>query len=191
MPTEQQLHRCKWVGDNPLYQQYHDEEWGVPCHDDRTLFEFLILEGAQAGLSWITVLRKRAHYQEVFDHFDAEKIASYTPEKVEALLQDPGIIRNRLKVQSAITNARLFLEIQQEAGSFSDYIWQFVGGEPRINHWKRQSDVPATSDISDCMSKTLKKRGFKFVGSTICYAYMQAVGMVNDHTIDCFRHPEA
>ena len=190
MHSTQLPHRCEWVGDNPLYQQYHDEEWGIPCYSDQVLFEFLLLEGAQAGLSWITVLRKREHYRRVFDQFDPGKIAHYSDQKIETLLQDPGIIRNRLKVQSAVTNARIFLEIQAEFGGFSDYIWQFVGGEPVINHWGTQKEVPASTPQSNVMSKALKKRGFKFVGSTICYAYMQATGMVNDHTIDCFRHPK-
>ena len=188
--SEASIKRCGWTGNDPLYQRYHDEEWGVPCFDDRTLFEFLILEGAQAGLSWITILRKRDHYRKVFDQFDAEKIAGYGEEKVAALLADPGIVRNRLKVNSAISNARLFLEIQSELGSFSDFIWKFVDGEPIQNHWRSPEDVPVTTAESDAMSRELKKRGFKFVGGTICYAYMQAVGMVNDHTVDCFRHGE-
>jgi len=183
-------HRCEWCSDESLYQEYHDFEWGVPSYNDQHLFEMLILEGAQAGLSWITVLKKRAHYQKVFDHFDARKIALYGDDKVAELLADPGIIRNRLKVNSAIINARLFLEIKEEYGSFSDYIWQFVNGQPIINHWKMLSDVPVSTKESEQMSKALKKRGFKFIGSTICYAYMQAVGMVNDHTTDCYRHSE-
>lgn len=182
------IHRCEWCGDDKLYQHYHDTEWGVPNFNDQHLFEMLILEGAQAGLSWITVLKKRAHYQQVFDQFDAHKIAYYDEHKIALLLQDPGIIRNRLKVNSAVSNARLFLEIQSHYGSFSDYIWQFVGGEPIVNSWKTASDVPITTRESDQMSKALKKIGFKFIGSTICYAYMQAVGMVNDHTTDCFRY---
>ena len=188
--TSQSVTRCAWSGDDPLYQQYHDREWGVPCHDDRTLFEFLILEGAQAGLSWITVLRKREHYRQVFDQFDAGKIARYDQQKVDSLLADPGIIRNRLKVMSAINNARLFLDIKEEHDSFSSFIWSFVEGTPRINRWPSLNQVPVTTAQSDAMSKALKQRGFKFVGSTICYAYMQAVGMVNDHTLDCFCHPE-
>jgi len=180
--------RCQWCGEDELYRHYHDTEWGVPSFDDQHLFEMLILEGAQAGLSWITVLKKRAHYRQVFDHFDATKIAHYDEQKIACLLQDPGIIRNRLKVNSAISNARLFLEIQSQYGSFSDYVWQFVDGTPIINHWKMQSDIPVISNESDQMSKELKKKGFKFIGSTICYAYMQAVGMVNDHTINCFRY---
>ncbi|MCW8906672.1 MAG: DNA-3-methyladenine glycosylase I [Sedimenticola sp.] len=187
--TSQPVIRCAWAGDNPLYQQYHDHEWSVPCRDDRTLFEFLLLEGAQAGLSWITVLRKRDHYRQVFDRFDPERIARYDQRKIEQLLADPGIIRNRLKIMSAINNARLFIDIQEEYGSFSDFIWDFVDGSPKVNHWVSAEQVPATTEQSDRISKALKRRGFKFVGSTICYAYMQATGMVNDHTVDCFRHP--
>jgi len=182
--------RCEWCGEDQLYQHYHDTEWGVPSHNDQHLFEMLILEGAQAGLSWITVLKKRARYQQVFDYFDAHKIAHYDEHKIDLLLQDPGIIRNRLKVNSTITNARLFLEIQSQYGSFAEYIWQFVDGEAKINHWKMMSEIPVTTKESDQMSRALKKKGFKFIGSTICYAYMQAVGMVNDHTIDCFRYQE-
>ena len=178
--------RCQWVNADPLYIDYHDQEWGIPIYDDQKLFEFLILEGTQAGLSWITILKKRDNYRKAFDHFDTAKIAKYTPKKLEQLLLDPGIIRNRLKVQAAVTNAKLFLEIQKEYGSFSQYIWSFVDGKPIKNHWKQFSDVPTITEISDKMSKDLKKRGFKFVGSTICYAFMQAVGMVNDHTTDCF-----
>jgi len=188
--TNQPETRCAWAGNDPLYQQYHDQEWGVPCRDDRNLFEFLLLEGAQAGLSWITVLRKREHYREVFDQFDPEKIARYDQHKIQQLLADPGIIRNRLKIMSAINNARLFIEIQKEYGSFSDFIWDFTDGTTKVNHWISADQVPATTAQSDRMSKALKRRGFKFVGSTICYAYMQATGMVNDHTLDCFRHPQ-
>lgn len=184
------IQRCGWAGSDPLYQQYHDQEWGVPCHDDRTLFEFLILEGAQAGLSWITILRKRDHYRKVYDQFDPRKVANYGTDKVEQLLADPGIIRNRLKVMASISNARLFLDIQQEYGDFASFIWRFVDHQPIINHWPTLEQVPATTAESDAMSRELKRRGFKFVGSTICYAYMQAVGMVNDHTLDCFRHRE-
>ncbi len=180
--------RCAWVGTEPLYLAYHDEEWGVPCYDDRALFELLILEGAQAGLSWITILKKRDNYRRLFDNFDAAKIARYTPKKIEKLLQDPGIVRNRLKVEATVTNAKLFLEIQKEPGGFSGYIWSFVGGKPITNRWRNLSEVPASTPESDAMSKALKKRGFKFVGSTICYAFMQAAGLVNDHTIKCFRH---
>ncbi|MCZ6472724.1 MAG: DNA-3-methyladenine glycosylase I [SAR324 cluster bacterium] len=180
--------RCGWVGDDSLYQAYHDTEWGVPVHDDRVLFEFLLLEGAQAGLSWITVLRKRENYRRSFAGFDVAKVAAFGERKIAALLQDPGIIRNRLKVRSAVDNARHFIEIQREFGSFDAYIWQFVGGAPKINAWKSHSEIPATTPQSDAMSNDLKKRGFKFVGSTICYAQMQATGMVNDHTTDCFRY---
>lgn len=181
------LQRCAWAGDDPLYQQYHDEEWGVPSYDDQHLFEMLILEGAQAGLSWITILKKRENYRKAFDNFDAKKMARYSDKKIEKLLQNPGIVRNRLKVNAAVTNAKLFLEIQKESGSFSDYIWGFVNGKPIVNKWKKLEEIPATTRESDAMSKDLKKRGFKFVGSTICYAYMQAVGMVDDHVVGCFR----
>lgn len=176
--------RCFWVSDDPLYIDYHDQEWGKPVYDDQKLFEMLCLEGAQAGLSWITVLKKRAHYQKVFDNFDAEKIAKYDDKKREQLLSDPGIIRNKLKVNAFIVNAQNYLRIQ-ETINFSDYIWQFVDNKPIINHWQDRSEVPATSPESDAMAKQLKKDGFKFVGSTICYAFMQACGMVNDHTMDC------
>lgn len=182
--------RCGWAGDDPLYIDYHDREWGVPCHDDRTLFEFLMLEGAQAGLSWITILRKRENYRRLFDDFDVEKIARYNSRKIESLLNDPGIVRNRLKVTSAVGNALAYLDIQQEYGSFSDYLWDFVDGAPIQNSWQTLDDVPASTPESDALSKELKRRGFKFVGSTICYAYMQAMGLVNDHTVDCFRHQE-
>jgi len=185
MPT-----RCAWAGDSALYQAYHDEEWGVPQHDDRMLFEFLILEGAQAGLSWITILKKRAAYRAAFDDFDAARIARYDADKIASLLQDAGIVRNRLKVQSAVTNAQKFLALQQEFGSFDAFIWRFVDGVPRLNHWRSLAEVPAKTAESDAMSRELLRRGFKFVGSTICYAYMQATGMVNDHTTDCFRYPE-
>lgn len=180
--------RCTWAGDDPLYVEYHDREWGVPAHDDRTLFEFLILEGAQAGLSWITILKKRESYRQAFDGFDPERIARYRQARVEKLLGNAGIVRNRLKVASAVTNAKAFLAVQKEFGSFDHFIWRFVDGEPKINAWKSLAEVPASTPESDAMSKELKRRGFKFVGSTICYAYMQAVGMVNDHTVDCFRY---
>lgn len=180
--------RCAWCGDDPLYVEYHDNEWGVPVRDDQKLFEFLILEGAQAGLSWITILRKREGYRELFDNFDAQKIARYSDSKLDKLLLNPSIIRNRLKVYGARKNARAFLNIQQERGSFSDYIWEFVDNSPVQNHWKSLREVPATSPASDKLSKDMKKRGFTFVGSTILYAHMQATGMVNDHTTDCFRH---
>ncbi len=183
------MKRCKWAPENnELYQKYHDEEWGVPVYDDQLLFEFLILEGAQAGLSWETILRKRDHYRKVFDEFDPVKVAAYKEKKIEALLQDPGIVRNRLKVNAAVTNAHCFLAVQKEFGSFRDYIWQFVGGQPIQNSWQSMKDVPANTAESDAMSKDLKKRGFKFVGTTICYAFMQAAGLVNDHTTDCFRY---
>jgi len=177
--------RCAWVGNDPLYINYHDNEWGIPVYDDQQLFEMLCLEGAQAGLSWITVLKKRPHYRKVFDNFDAYKIAYYTPKKRQALMSDAGIIRNKLKINAFIVNAQNYLAIDKE-GSFSDYIWQFVNGSPTQNHWKSLQEVPVTSTESDAMAKQLKKDGFKFVGSTICYAFMQATGMVNDHTTDCF-----
>ncbi|HAF45507.1 MAG: DNA-3-methyladenine glycosylase [Sideroxydans sp. GWF2_59_14] len=182
--------RCAWCGDSALYQTYHDTEWGVPLHDDRELFEFLILEGAQAGLSWITILKKRENYRAAFDGFDAARIVRYGAGKIDALLQDPGIVRNRLKVAAAVTNAQKFLEVQAEFGSFDRFIWQFVDGKPKQNKWRSLADIPASTVESDAMSKELKRRGFKFVGSTICYAHMQATGMVNDHTTDCYRHKE-
>ena len=183
------LTRCSWCGADPLYIGYHDREWGVPLHDDRRLFEMLILEGAQAGLSWITILRKRPAYRRAFDRFDPRKVARYDARKKRALLKDAGIVRNRLKIDSAVTNARAFLDIQKEFGSFDAYIWQFVGGKP-IQNKRKGRDIPARSAESDAMSKDLQKRGFRFVGSTICYAFMQATGMVNDHLITCFRHRE-
>ena len=181
--------RCDWAR-NDLAIRYHDEEWGVPVHDDRRWFEFLILEGAQAGLSWDTILKKRDRYRVVFDGFDPEVVARYDEEKVESLLADPGIVRNRLKVASAITNARAFLEVQREFGSFDAYIWRFVEGRPLRNAWRSISEVPARTAQSDAMSKDLKRRGFTFVGTTICYAFMQATGLVNDHLVGCFRHAE-
>ena len=181
--------RCQWVTHEQIYVDYHDKEWGVPLFDEQKLFEFLILEGAQAGLSWITVLKKRDNYRNCFDSFDPQKIARYKQKKIDQLLLNPGIIRNRLKIQSAITNAQAYLQIIEEQGSFTDYIWSFVEGKPIVNNWKNLQQVPAKNIISDKMSADLKKRGFKFVGSTICYAFMQAVGMVNDHTVDCFCHP--
>lgn len=184
-----ELKRCSWANGD-LYTAYHDNEWGVPVHDDRHLFEMLILEGAQAGLSWITILKKRENYRQAFDTFDARKIARYDAHRIQKLLADPGIVRNKLKVNAAIQNARAFLAVQNEFGSFDKYIWQFVGGKPIQNSWKR-GQVPDRTKESDAMSKDLLKRGFKFVGSTICYAFMQAVGMVNDHTVDCFRHKQA
>ena len=184
------LIRCAWSGSDPLYLQYHDEEWGVPAHDDRTLFEMLCLEGAQAGLSWITILRKREHYRTAFDHFEASKIATYDDDKVAELLQNPGIVRNRLKVEGFIRNARAFLRVQEEFGSLDSYLWRFVNGAPIVNRWRSLAELPAQTVAAEAMSKDLKKRGFTFVGPTICYAFMQATGMVNDHTIDCFRHPD-
>ena len=183
--------RCSWacnVGE--LYEQYHDEEWGVPCYDETKLFEFLTLEGAQAGLSWTTILNKREGYRAAFDNFDYKRIARYTPKRIEKLIQNPNIIRNKLKINSTISNAQYFLEVQAEYGCFADYLWQFVDGKPIQNKWKTMQQVPATNKESDAMSKDMKKRGFKFVGSTICYAYMQAMGLVNDHTINCFRHSQ-
>jgi DNA-3-methyladenine glycosylase I len=180
--------RCDWCGTEPIYVEYHDSEWGVPNFDDASLFEFLLLEGAQAGLSWITVLKKREGYRQAFDGFDAEKIARYGQDDVNRLLQNSGIIRNRLKVESAVTNACAFLDIKERYSSFSDYVWQFVGGLPRQNRFRSLKQVPAMTSVSDAMSKQLKKDGFRFVGSTICYAYMQATGMVNDHLVDCHRH---
>ena len=185
------LTRCAWVTDDPLYLEYHDLEWGVPAHDDRTLFEFLVLEGAQAGLSWLTILKKRAAYREAFDLFDVEKVASYGEAKVAELLENKGIVRNGLKVRSTVTNAQNFLSVQEEFGSFSAYLWQFVDGQPLVNSWTSSAEVPVTTPESDALSKDLKKRGFKFVGSTIMYAYMQAVGMVNDHEVGCFRYKGA
>jgi len=181
--------RCPWPTDD-LYVAYHDTEWGVPTHDDRALFEFLILEGAQPGLSWHTVLKKRENYRAAFDQFDAEKVARYTPAKITKLLANPGLIRNRLKIASAVRNARAFLAVQEEFGSFDRYIWRFVDGRPIINHPRSMKDVPARTQASDAMSQDLKQRGFNFVGSTICYAHMQATGMVNDHLVHCFRHRE-
>ncbi len=182
--------RCAWAGSDPLYVSYHDEEWGVPVHDDRLLFEFLVLEGAQAGLSWITILKKREAYRRAFHGFDPTVVASFDEETIARLLTDTGIVRNRLKIRAAVLNARAFLEVQREFGSFDSYIWGFVGGRPIRNSWSSLKDVPATSKESDSMSRELKKRGFTFVGSTICYAFMQAVGMVNDHVTDCFRWRE-
>ena len=181
--------RCRWAEGVSLdYIEYHDKEWGVPVWDDRTQFEFLILEGAQAGLSWSTILNKRAGYRKLFAEFDPAKVARFTAKRVEKILLDPAIVRNRLKVESAVTNAKAFLEVQEEFGSFCDYIWEFVGGKPLQNRFRKDSDVPATSPESDALSKDLKKRGFKFVGSTIVYAHMQATGMVNDHVTGCFRY---
>ena len=191
MQGRDNLTRCSWVDlDKPDYVAYHDLEWGVPVHDDRLLFEFLVLEGAQAGLSWYTVLRKRENYRVAFDAFDPAKIARYDQAKTNSLLADPGIIRNRLKIASTVTNAQNFLAVQGEFGSFDAYVWRFVGGEPKVNDFRDQKDYPAKTEESDALSRDLRIRGFKFVGSTICYAHMQATGMVNDHTQDCFRRQE-
>ncbi|MEZ4674200.1 MAG: DNA-3-methyladenine glycosylase I [Caldilineaceae bacterium] len=189
MTNYQEKTRCGWAGDDPLYVQYHDEEWGRPAHDDRHLFEMICLEGAQAGLSWITILRKRENYRVAFDHFDAAKIARYNDNKIAELLQNPGIVRNKLKVNGFVKNARGFLAIQEEFGSFDRYIWQFIGGEPRLNRWAAMTEIPAQTVEAEAMSKDLKKRGFTFVGPTICYAFMQACGMVNDHLLTCFCYP--
>ncbi len=182
--------RCQWAGASPLEQEYHDAEWGVPLHDDRKLFEFLILEGAQAGLSWSTILNKREGYRAAFDNFDALKVAAYDDNKIGQLLSNPAIVRNRLKVNAAVTNARIFMEIMQQPGGFDEWVWQFVDGKPLHNHFRKMEDVPANTPQSDLMAREMKKRGFKFVGTTICYAFMQATGMVNDHTTDCFRYRE-
>jgi DNA-3-methyladenine glycosylase I len=184
-----ELTRCAWAR-NPLAIRYHDKEWGVPVHNDRRLFEFLILEGAQAGLSWDTILQKRTRYRQVFDGFDPKKVSQYDAKKVRQLLADPGIVRNRLKIASAILNARAFLAVRQEFGTFNAYLWRFVDGSPLVNRWNPEQILPAKTAVSDALSKDLQKRGFKFVGSTICYAFMQAVGMVNDHAVTCFRYPE-
>lgn len=182
--------RCTWAENTfEAYQRYHDEEWGVPVHEDRVHFEFLILEGAQAGLNWATILKKRDGYRKAFADFDPKVVAAYDEKKVAALIENPEIIRNKLKIKSAVTNARCFLAVQQEFGSFDAYVWSFVGGKPILNQWKHSSEVPATTPESDALSKDLKRRGFKFVGSTIMYAYMQAWGLVNDHLVDCFRYP--
>ena len=182
--------RCGWVTNDPLYLSYHDTEWGVPEYDDRKLFELLILEGAQAGLSWLTVLKKRENYRKAFAKFDAKKITTFTDSDIAKLLTNEGIIRNRLKIAATVQNARAFLTVQKEEGSFAEYLWQFVGGVPKVNRWNTRTDIPAKTVESDAMSKDLTKRGFKFVGSTICYAFMQAAGMVNDHVVDCFRYGE-
>jgi DNA-3-methyladenine glycosylase I len=182
--------RCPWPGDLPLMIEYHDTEWGTPLHDDRKHFEFIILDGAQAGLSWRTVLLKRENYRKAFEDFDPVKVARFSDRRIAKLLENPGIIRNRLKIQSAVTNAQRFLDVQEEFGSFDRFIWRFVDDRPRINRFKQVSEVPAKTPQSDAMSKELIVRGFKFVGSTICYAYMQAAGMVNDHLVTCFRHAE-
>ncbi len=190
MTTDKAPVRCSWAGASPLMLAYHDTEWGVPVHDDRTLFEFLTLEGAQAGLSWETILKKRENYRRAFDDFDAARIARYTERDVERLLADAGIVRNRLKVAATVNNAQRFLEVREEFGSFEEYIWRFVGGRPIKNSFRALSEMPAKTEESEAMSVELRRRGFKFVGSTICYAFMQAVGMVNDHTVGCFRYAE-
>ena len=182
--------RCEWVGEDQLLIDYHDNEWGVPLHDDRSLFEFIILEGVQAGLSWLTILKKRNNYRLAFDGFDPDIVAHYDEKKIQELLQNRGIVRNSMKIRAAVTNARSFLKIQKESGSFDKYIWQFVGNKPIRNRWKRHNEIPSKSVESESMSRDLKQRGFKFVGPTICYAFMQAIGMVNDHTINCFRYME-
>ncbi len=181
--------RCAWARDD-LNRQYHDEEWGTPVRDDRRLFEFLILEGAQAGLSWTTILQKRAAYRAAFDDFDPARVARYTARTVDRLLRDPGLVRNRAKVEAAVANATAFVEVQREYGTFAKYVWGFVGGQPVQNAWKSVGDVPAETEVSRALSRDLRRRGFRFVGPTICYAFMQAVGMVNDHTVDCFRYAE-
>lgn len=188
--SEKKIVRCGWAGKDPLYVRYHDEEWGAPVHDDQKLFEMLILEGMQAGLSWLTVLQKREQFRKALDDFDVRRIAAYDEKKIRGLLRNPGIIRNRLKIEAAISNAAAFLEVQKEFGSFNSFIWTVAGNKPRQNHFRELSEVPAKTPESDSLSRELKKRGFRFVGSTICYAFMQAVGMVNDHLVDCFRHKE-
>jgi DNA-3-methyladenine glycosylase I len=184
------MKKCSWALSSPLMERYHDLEWGMPVHDDRLLFEFLVLEGAQAGLSWSTILNKREAYRKAFADFDVEAVAAFDEARIEALLADPGIVRNQLKIRAAVNNARAFIKVQQAFGSFDEYIWRFVNGEPIHNAWKTHDELPASTRVSEIMSNDLKKRGFKFVGSTICYAHMQATGMVNDHTIDCFRYHE-
>jgi len=184
------IHRCEWANASPAETKYHDEEWGVPVHDDRQLFESLTLESAQAGLSWATILNKREGYRKAFDHFDIHTVAAYSQEKIQALLQDTGIVRNKLKINATINNAQCVIDMQAEYGSFDAYIWSFIDGQPVENKWQQHADVPATSTISDAMSKGLKQKGFKFIGSTTCYAFMQAIGMVNDHEAACFRHAE-
>jgi DNA-3-methyladenine glycosylase I len=188
--TETTMERCEWSFRSELEQSYHDNEWGVPIHDDRSLFEFLVLEGAQAGLSWSTILRKREGYRKAFENFDAQKISRYSGNDISRLLINSEIIRNKLKINATITNARAFLQVQEQFGSFNHYIWQFVHGRPIQNSWERMIDIPSSTPESEAMSKDLQKRGFKFVGATICYAFMQAVGMVNDHVVDCFRYEE-
>ncbi len=190
MTEETTVKRCTWCGSDPQYIAYHDEDWGVPIYDDRLLFEMLILEGAQAGLSWLTILKKRDNYRKAFHGFDATRIARYDQTEIDRLMQDTGIVRNRLKIETAVKNARGFLQIRKEFSSFSDYLWSYVDGKQIVNKWKYLSDIPAYTKLSDQLSKDLKKRGFNFVGPTICYAFMQSVGMVNDHTTECFRYHE-
>jgi DNA-3-methyladenine glycosylase I len=190
MSSVSNLERCAWCLGNDLYMAYHDREWGIPVHEDRRLFEFLLLEGAQAGLSWLTILQRRENYRKAFEDFDAEKIARFTARRKEKLLADAGIVRNRLKIEAAVENAKAFLRVRQAHGSFDAYLWQFVDHQPILNQWKSLRQVPATTKESDAMSRDLKQRGFRFVGSTICYAFMQAVGMVNDHVVSCFRHAQ-
>lgn len=187
-PRDDKLTRCPWCGDDPLYVRYHDTEWGVPVRDDRLLFEMLILEGAQAGLSWITVLRKRENYRRALAEFDPEAVARFPKRKIDSLMRDPGLIRNRAKLESAVGNARVFLDVRESYGSFADYLWEFVDGEPVRNRFRSIDQVPSSTPLSDALSKDFKKRGFKFVGTTICYSYMQAVGLVNDHITRCFRY---
>jgi len=182
------MHRCNWAGTDPVYIDYHDREWGVPMHDERTLFEMLVLDGAQAGLSWITILKKRDNYRAAFDNFDATKMVRYGERKVQALLNNPGIVRNRLKVGAAIQNAKMVLKLREQEGSLTEYLWRYVDGKPIINAWRNIKEIPAHTPLSNTISKDLSRRGFKFVGPTICYAFMQAMGMVNDHTVDCFRY---
>ena len=190
MSKPQPQKRCSWCGEDALYVAYHDQEWGVPLHDDQKLFEFLILEGAQAGLSWLTILKKRDAYRKAYYHFDADKVARFNSRSVERLMNNPGIVRNRLKIKASIDNARAFLEVQNEFGNFNSYIWQYVDHRPIQNQWRQLKDIPASTQQSIQMSKDLQQRGFRFVGPTICYAFMQAVGMVNDHVVDCFRHKQ-
>lgn len=190
MADQSVLNRCAWTGSDPLYIQYHDQEWGVPLHDDQALFEFLVLEGAQAGLSWLTILRKRENYRRAFSHFDPKKVARYDSRKVERLLNDPGIVRNRLKIKAAVQNARAFIKVQDEFGSFDKYIWEFVDGKPIQNRWKSLSEIPAKTVLSEAISKDLIRRGFRFVGPTIVYAHLQATGVVQDHLVSCFRYAE-
>ena len=184
------MERCEWVSDEEIYKSYHDNEWGIPVYDDQKLFEMLILEGAQAGLSWITILKRRENYREAFDHFHVNKVARYDENNIQELLTNEGIIRNKLKVRGTVKNARAFIEVQKEFGSFSSYIWGFIDGDPIVNHWQSIDKVPAETELSKKVSKDLKKRGFTFVGPVIIYSFMQAVGMVNDHTTNCFRHPD-